>query len=315
MNLIVKTFEETKTNIDVIIDSDGEPWFMGKQIAKILGYKNTKDAIITHIESTHKKSFRLIKQGSGKSTLHNIHPQTIFINESGLYDLVLGSKKSMAKKFRKWITDDVLPSIRKTGKYQIQKQIDNISAKERHEMEMESKRLDLEIKQAEHQMQKENKELEHKNKELEHQMQKENKELALRIRDEFIDDNDILLQQAIRDSCINAISAKAITFQEEEKIVYLDIAELKRRNNLKPDPDPKDPNNSKLGKYVSKQYKEKFETKPPQAIKVVNGAQRMCNVYSSENENIIVEWIRHFLNNGTQQKNNLMKMWGKGKKK
>ena len=87
---------------------EGEPWFVGKDIAAALGYKNTQKAIRDHVDDediTVNESFTV----NGTAAL--------LINESGLYSLMLKSKLPGAKKFKRWVTSEVLPSIRKTGAY------------------------------------------------------------------------------------------------------------------------------------------------------------------------------------------------------
>lgn len=119
---------------------DGEPWFVGKDVATALGYSNTKDAIITHIDEEDKKIF----QRSDFATIENHIPNTAFpvnfvpadipnrgitlINESGLYSLVLGSKLTSAKQFKRWITSEVIPSIRKHGAYMTPDTLDKMIA-------------------------------------------------------------------------------------------------------------------------------------------------------------------------------------------
>lgn len=90
---------------------DGEPWLVGKDIAKALGYSNTKDAIGKHVDQDDKRGSR-IATPSGTQ-------QMTVINESGLYALILSSKLPSAKKFKRWVTSEVLPAIRKTGAYQM----------------------------------------------------------------------------------------------------------------------------------------------------------------------------------------------------
>lgn len=86
-----------------------EPWFVGKDIASILGYANTSDALKKHVDKEDKGVAKCDTLG-GKQIL-------TVINESGLYSLILSSKLPNAKKFKRWVTSDVLPSIRKTGGY------------------------------------------------------------------------------------------------------------------------------------------------------------------------------------------------------
>lgn len=88
---------------------DGVPWFVGKDVATVLGYSNTRDALSKHIEAEDKR-------GSQIATPSGIQEMTI-INESGLYSLILSSKLETAKRFKRWVTSEVLPSIHKHGAY------------------------------------------------------------------------------------------------------------------------------------------------------------------------------------------------------
>lgn len=111
---------------------DNEPWFVGKDVATALGYSNTKDALISHVAEEDK---RILKR-SEIATIEYHLPKDVFpvnfvsgdipnrgltiINESGLYALIFGSKLESAKRFKHWVTSEVLPAIRKTGGYQMQ---------------------------------------------------------------------------------------------------------------------------------------------------------------------------------------------------
>ena len=88
---------------------DGEPWFVGKDVADILRYSNPRDAISKHVDNEDK--------GVAKCDTPSGVQQMTVINESGVYSLVFGSKLPNAKKFKHWVTGEVLPSIRKTGSY------------------------------------------------------------------------------------------------------------------------------------------------------------------------------------------------------
>ena len=92
---------------------DGEPWLIGKDVALALGYENTKDAIKKHINDEDKR----IIQRSQNATFEIPNRGMTFINESGLYSLIFSSKLPAAKKFKHWVTSEVLPTIRKTGSY------------------------------------------------------------------------------------------------------------------------------------------------------------------------------------------------------
>ena len=94
---------------------NGEPWFVGFDVADALGYKNQSDAIMKHVAEEDR---RLI-QKSQITTLADVPNRGFtFINESGLYALIFGSKLDSAKRFKYWVTSEILPSIRKTGSYQ-----------------------------------------------------------------------------------------------------------------------------------------------------------------------------------------------------
>lgn len=86
-----------------------EPYFVGKDVATILGYKNTKDALLKHVDEEDKLGSQIATSGQKR--------EMTVINESGLYSLILSSKLPNAKKFKRWVTSEVLPTIRKHGAY------------------------------------------------------------------------------------------------------------------------------------------------------------------------------------------------------
>lgn len=87
-----------------------EPYFVGKDVAEILGYKDTVNALKAHVDEEDKTGWQITTPSRGTQT-------ATIINESGLYSLILSSKLPAAKKFKRWVTSEVLPSIRKTGSY------------------------------------------------------------------------------------------------------------------------------------------------------------------------------------------------------
>lgn len=93
------------------LNIDGEPWFVGKDIAEVLGYSNTRKAVADHIDSEDKKDGVTIRDSIGRTQ------NPVLINESGLYSLILSSKLPSARKFKHWVTSCVLPSLRKHGAY------------------------------------------------------------------------------------------------------------------------------------------------------------------------------------------------------
>ncbi|MEK1341595.1 phage antirepressor [Limosilactobacillus fermentum] len=99
---------------------DGQPYFVGKDVAEILGYANTRDALSKHVDSEDKNTVAIhdgIKRGNPNQTV---------INESGLYSLILGSKLPQAKEFKYWVTSEVLPTIRKHGAYMTDEKIEEV---------------------------------------------------------------------------------------------------------------------------------------------------------------------------------------------
>lgn len=88
---------------------NNEPWFVGKDVAEILGYSNTQKAIRDHVDGEDKLTERIVLSGQNR--------EVVVINESGLYSLILSSKLPAAKKFKHWITAEVIPLIRKHGAY------------------------------------------------------------------------------------------------------------------------------------------------------------------------------------------------------
>ena len=95
---------------------EGEPWFVGKDVADALGYGNPTKAVYDHVDEDDKKMGSQNGDPSIKDSLGR-EQYPVFINESGLYSLVLSSKLPTAKKFKRWVTSEVLPAIRKTGGY------------------------------------------------------------------------------------------------------------------------------------------------------------------------------------------------------
>lgn len=93
------------------LERDGQAWFVAKDAAKTLGYKNPRDAISKHVDEEDKEVAKCDTLGGRQDIA--------IINESGLYSLVLSSKLPSAKKFKRWVTSEVLPALRKTGQYQV----------------------------------------------------------------------------------------------------------------------------------------------------------------------------------------------------
>lgn len=105
-NIVAFNYEEQQVRT---IEKNSEPWFVGKDVADILGYTNTAKAIRDHVDDDDKLTERIVLSGQNR--------EAIIINESGLYSLILSSKLPTARVFKHWVTSEVLPAIRKTGEY------------------------------------------------------------------------------------------------------------------------------------------------------------------------------------------------------
>ena len=129
MNTLRTFNHEMFGNIRTMNNEKGETFFVGKDVAEALGYSNTTKAIRDHVDFEDKLEERFVLSGQNRNA--------IVINESGLYALILSSKLPQAKAFKRWVTSDVLPQIRKTGAYSFhRKQIEDLT---RHIEEMEPK--------------------------------------------------------------------------------------------------------------------------------------------------------------------------------
>lgn len=125
MNTELKVFENNEFGKLRVTMKDGEPWFVGKDVAGALGYAKPRNAIGIHVDVEDKTTAPI--QGSGS----NYKSQAVFINESGLYSLVLSSKLESAKRFKRWVTSDILPSIRKHGVYMTDDLLDKVQKEPR----------------------------------------------------------------------------------------------------------------------------------------------------------------------------------------
>lgn len=112
MNTIIQTFKNKAFGtIRTMVDGNGETFFVAKDVAAALGYNNTRDAVAKHVDKDDKTTVAIRDTGSAYKT------QAVMINESGLYALIMSSKLPSAKAFKRWVTSEVLPQIRKTGGY------------------------------------------------------------------------------------------------------------------------------------------------------------------------------------------------------
>lgn len=97
--------------VRMVMDGD-MPWFSASDVCKALGLNNTSQALADHVDEEDRNTVRI------SDVIRRGKPDVIFVNESGLYALIFGSKKPAAKRFKRWVTSEVLPSIRRTGRYE-----------------------------------------------------------------------------------------------------------------------------------------------------------------------------------------------------
>lgn len=114
----LKIFENEAFGKVRVIEKNNEPWFVGKDVAEVLGYSNPSKAVIAHVKDCHKKQEMIAHSQNG-----NMVTKTTLIDEAGLYALVLRSKLPAAESFQEWVVAEVIPSIRKTGSYSVNQDI------------------------------------------------------------------------------------------------------------------------------------------------------------------------------------------------
>ena len=115
MNNELQIFNNSDFGNIRVIENNGEPWFVGKDVAIALGYKDTVNALKTHVDVEDQMGWQITTPSRGQQNAK-------VINESGLYSLIMSSKLPQAKQFKHWVTSEVLPAIRKAGGYKAPKQ-------------------------------------------------------------------------------------------------------------------------------------------------------------------------------------------------
>ena len=122
MNIEIQIFKDERFGEVRTTVINGEPWFVGKDVASVLGYSNHRKALIDHIDADDKTDGVTIRDSIGRD-------QTpMLINESGLYSLILSSKLPQAKRFKRWVTSEVLPAIRRHGVFAMDDIVNNTDA-------------------------------------------------------------------------------------------------------------------------------------------------------------------------------------------
>ena len=119
-NKQVQVFNNEQFGYVRVIMQDEQPWFVGKDVASVLGYGNTRQALASHVDVEDKTSVQILDGGS------NYKSRATIINESGLYSLIMSSKLPSAKQFKHWVTSDILPTIRQHGAYLTQEKVEEV---------------------------------------------------------------------------------------------------------------------------------------------------------------------------------------------
>lgn len=143
MNNEIRIFENEQFGKVRTLLIDGQPWFVGKDVGKALGYSNTRDALSKHVDTEDKTTVAICDTGS------NYKSQAVIINESGVYSLIFSSKLEGARQFKRWVTSEVLPSIRKYGAYLTEEALARVTGdtSEAEKLFTELKKEKLRVKQ------------------------------------------------------------------------------------------------------------------------------------------------------------------------
>lgn len=136
-------------NIYIILDSNNNPWFKGKEVAVILGYKDVKQVLQDKVSVNYKKNLKELCGGENHLHLSYNELKCIFISEPGLYELIFSSKLVIAKKIKQWVFEEVLPEIRKKGEYKLKQDLVNTTRQLSVEFEEKLKIKENEIKKLE----------------------------------------------------------------------------------------------------------------------------------------------------------------------
>ena len=139
---MIRVFENPKLNLKLkTLKKNEELYFKAKEVAKALGYSNTKQAIIDHVRDEYKRSLSELRVTDHDP--YSDHPQTVYITEPGLYQLIFSSQLPIAQDFQDWVFKEVLPQIRKTGRYELKKDIRAVTCfKIENELDLHKKVID-----------------------------------------------------------------------------------------------------------------------------------------------------------------------------
>ena len=268
----LKLFDYKNKQVRSIVDKLNNIWFSGKDVATILEYSNTRQAIRKNVDNKDKILFSTLLRLNGEeatnSPLQNFDEQTLLVNESGLYDLIYSSKKPEARAFRRWITSEVIPTIRKTGSYSVKQ--DN-SAK-MLELKNESTRLQL---------------------------------AKIKLFQDVKNNTSLpqckhLLEQHITNSVLHFddtnTGLKAITYENPESYMLEGITQLAVDNDIVTASNAQK-HGSQCGRYISKKFRATYPNEPigkGKRIFAQNGSYITPNTYKLKYKAEIISWIKEF---------------------
>lgn len=193
------------------VDVDGDVWFVGKDVAEALGYANSRKAVRDHVDEEDLREERIVTPSGNQG-------MTI-INESGLYSLVMSSKLPGAKRFKKWVTSEVLPTIRKTGAYaapqqQVMTPAQLIAAQAQLMVEMEQKLAQIQSQTAA---------MESRYTEMQQKVETAVRVFAKPREDSWSKDMERLIREAVEEKKGNLLTTKAALYRELEHKCGCDI--------------------------------------------------------------------------------------------
>lgn len=263
----------------VFIDDEGNPWFVAREVASFLGYKEGQSqikAIKKYVRDSYKTTVRKLFEGVSSTAIRpkGMQPGQVLINEAGIMALVLQSSLPRAREFHDWVCSEVLPSIGRTGSYTMNQQEEQLEV----ELNPWSERA-----------------VALREKEVVVNLVKEKKEMV-KLLQSLRGSGDALREQAVNDGITNLIqdmSTVAIDRQQAEPEPMVDLGTILQHAGL-PMHERGPKCKTSLGKRIKANYLDHFGTDAPVTFKVVNGSHRKTCVYPLEHLELYAAWAQSF---------------------
>ncbi len=259
-------------------------WFVAKDVATYLEYTNTRQAIRAHVDDSHKQQYSTLRQGADIQPLAlEVHPQTMMINEYGLYALVLRSSKAEAKRFHNWVISELIPTIRRTGQYSITNR--NVSSRN-----MDEKTIAFELRKLELQCQESNKQSEERMMKM-----RQEKNLAyLKVAMACKSSGDQRLRESCRQFISNNMTPNDTDEKKNQDTRSLGVIEILMQSNM----NVPSKYYGSLGAFVCQQYRNYYRREPSRGGKTIaNNGKIVIGVclYEYETHKNIRQWIKCFI--------------------